>query len=109
MKDEILAREPEARMDGLCDVYLGLDERYAEHTKRWSVRMIQREAAAHGEEAAVRAFRRALLRLGPRDDENDLERTRAILAIELFGGETTPEEREENGPRQRFFELTILD
>lgn len=109
IEQEILAREPDARMDALVDVYLGVDQRYGEHTRRWSVRTILRQAKELGDEAAVRAFRRALQRLGPRDEENELQRIRAILAIELFGGETTLEEREENAPRQTFFELTILE
>lgn len=109
MKQEILGRPLETRLDGLVDIYIGADQRYVEHTKRWAVRSLVRQAREHGDEAAVGAFRRALVRLGPRDDDNDLERIRSILAIEFFGGDTTPEERDENTPSQRFFELTLLD
>lgn len=98
MKREIMmTADPAKRLDALVDIYLTVDMRYYEFVADWALHGIVRAGRSGDAGEVIAAFRRAVTRL-PRDEASDARRARALHAVEYFGGELTPAERDQRRP-----------
>jgi hypothetical protein len=93
MKREIMqAADLAKRLDALVNIYLNIDQRLNEYVAHWALHKLVRAGRTGDAEQVIAAFRRAVTRL-PREDRKDALLTRALHAVEFFGGKLTHAER----------------
>ncbi|HJU53479.1 MAG TPA: hypothetical protein VJ715_02865 [Pyrinomonadaceae bacterium] len=108
MKREIMQRaDPAKRLDALVDIYLNVDMRYYEFVSDWALHEVVRAGRSGDAREVIAAFRRAIPRL-PRESR-EARRARALHAVEYFGGELTPAERNQRRPFESRYDPLSLE